>query len=296
MDIFFSNISNIAHLFAQIASVGAKVWFFVLPIMLFPLFMYVWMNHIITKYLTSVQRVMLEIIPPKDIEKSPQLMEGLFDGIAGSDKSYPIYESHVQGIVPPTFSFEIVGGEGRVHFYIRTPVIMRNLIEAHLYAQYPDVQIVEVDDYVNEVPKNIPNDEWNLWGADFQLTRPDAYPIKTYHYFEESVTGKMIDPMAGLIEVMGKLAPGQKLWLQYIISPERSSTWYDKEGKALMDELTKGKPEKKPGVMSMLMSGFGGFIGSLMRALTGTPDPEEKKSDAKKDLGPIEFRLTPVQS
>ena len=256
MDIFFSNITEATQAFVQIASIGTHIWPFILPLMLFPLFMYIWMDHVIGKYASSIPRVMLEIIPPKDIEKSPQLMEGLFDGLAGTDKGYMIFDSHIRGEIPPTFSFEVVGSEGRVHFYIRTPVSFRNLIEAHLYAQYPDVEIVEVEDYVNEVPKSVPNKDWNLWGTDMELVKADAFPIKTYHFFEESVTGKMMDPLAGLIEVIAKLPPGQKIWLQYIISPERA-TWNTKEGKAVVDEIVKGKKEKAPSVSkSVIVSGW----------------------------------------
>jgi hypothetical protein len=292
MDIFFSSIADVAYAFSQIASIGANLWFFVVPIMLFPLFMYVWMNHIIGKYESSVPRVMLEIIPPKDLEKSPQLMEGLFDGLAGTDKAYLTYEQYILGMSAPKFSFEVVGSEGYAHFYIRTPAVNRSLIEAHLYAQYPDVEIIEVEDYVNELPKSLPNKDWNLWGTDLKLAKTDAYPIKTYHYFEESVTGKMIDPLAGLLEVMGKLPPGQKIWLQYIISPERSA-WYDKEGKVLVDEIVKGKKEKPVGIVTMLFTEIVGvFTGVISGIFGGTPS-EVKKAESKAD--PLDLRLTPVQ-
>ncbi len=292
MDILLASIANITHTFSQIASIGGSVWFLALPVMLYPLFMYVWMNHIIGGYESKVPRVMLELIPPKDIEKSPQLMEGLFDGLAGTDKAFLTYEQFVLGMGAPKFSLEVVGEDGHVHFYIRTPAVNRNLIEAHLYAQYPDVEIVEVEDYVNAMPKLVPNKDWNVWGTDMKLARADAYPIKTYHLFEESVTGKMIDPLAGLIEVIGKLPPGQKIWLQYIISPERS-TWYDNEGKTLVDEIVKGKKEKPAGVVSQLVKHLSDIVGGVIRGLFGAAESAEKKESKPTD--PLDLRLTPVQ-
>ena len=56
-------------------------------------------------------------------------------------------------------------------------------------------------------------------------------------FFEEDVTGKMIDPMAGLIETMGKLPPDQKLWFQMIIEPLNEGVSPD-GGKKLLDKLT----------------------------------------------------------
>jgi hypothetical protein len=294
MDTFFSRIADVAHAFSQIASVGAHVWFFVLPPLLFPLFMYMWRwQYVLGKYLSTVNSILLEIIPPKDIEKSPQLMEGLFDGLAGTDKAYLIYEQYALGVTPPKFSLEVVGSEGHAHFYIRTPDVFRNLIEAHLYAQYPDVEIMEVDDYVADVPKNLPNKDWNLWGTDLKLAKADAYPIKTYHSFEETVTGKMMDPLAGLIEVIGKLPPGQKIWLQYIISPERS-TWSDTEGKALVDEIVKGKKEKPAGIIATLFSHLGDIFRGVVKGIFGGAPSEVKKSD-NKPADPLDLRLTPVQ-
>jgi hypothetical protein len=292
MDIFLLHLSALPQIFLQIALVGMHTWYFALPVLLFPVFFYVWMWHIVVKYSMSVPKIMLELIAPKDLEKSPQLMEGLFDGIAGTDKTYTVYEEYVLGMGPPTFSLEIIGSDGRAHFYIRTQAIFRHLVEAHLYAQYPDIEIVEVEDYINEVPKDLPNKDWNFWGTDFKLLKADAYPIKTYHAFEESVTGKMIDPLAGLIEVIAKLPPGQKIWLQYIISVE-SHKWYTNEGRVLVDELVKGKKEKPPTMMAMLLSTIAGIFGGAIRGIFGTASVETKKTDNK--LDPIDLRLTPVQ-
>lgn len=293
MDILFASLSDMTGMLARIFSIGSTVWFFAFPLFAFPLFFYLWMLHIWGKYDATIARVLLEITPPRDIEKSPQLMEGLFDGIAGSDKGFTKFEEYVLGQFPAKFSLEIMGSEGRIHFYIYTPVIMRNLIEAHLYAQYPDVEITEVADYVDSVPKNLPDKDWNLWGSDFSLMKDDAYPIKTYHNFEETVTGKMMDPLAGLVEVIGKLPPGQKIWLQYIISPERPS-WYDKQGRKLVDQLVQGKKPKPESVMAMLVAHLSGILKGVFGGILGLTEQEVKKSDAK-DLGPIEFRLTPVQ-
>jgi hypothetical protein len=275
-----SPLPDILHAASRIAVIGTHVWFVVVPVMLYPLFAYLWLYYVIVKYESGLKPLLLEIIPPKDIEKSPQLMEGLFDGISGSGKGYTTFETWVLGESNPRFSFEIAGGDGHAHFYIRTAMIMRNLVEAHLYAQYPTVEIVEVPDYVNDVPRNIPNKDYNLWGSDLKLKKADAYPIKTYHYFEESVTGTMMDPLAGLIEVIAKLPPGQHIWLQFVIKAG-DPTFADKDGKKLIDEIVNGKKPKSKSMWGMLAERW-------------TGGATEEKSDSKKDI-PVEFKLTPVQ-
>jgi hypothetical protein len=292
METLFPNSAEAIQAFRQMFEVVGNVWFIVFPPLLFFLFKILWMDYIIGKFIVSTPTVLLEIIPPRELEKSPRLMESVFDGLAGTEKGPTTFEQYVQGLIPVTFSFEIANDDNGVHFYVRTPVMFRNLVEAHFYAQYPDVEIVEVSDYTEAVPKSLPNKEWDLWGVDFELVNNDAYPIKTYHYFQEDVTGKMIDPLAGLIETMGKLPPGQHIWLQYIVSAE-SPSWY-KTGRALVEELVKGPKPKAMSAGQALLFHVGDVFKNIFKGMAGQPEfasPVEEK----KDLGPIEFRLTPVQ-
>ncbi|MEK7181516.1 MAG: hypothetical protein AAB708_00120, partial [Patescibacteria group bacterium] len=201
----FTALSDAFSAMGAIFSAMLDVWFIVLPPIFYSLFVILWLPHVWGHYGSKVRWVMLEIIPPRDIEKSPQPMESIFTGFAGVVKGFNTAEEWVKGEYPTSFSLELVSTEGRVHFYIRTQVGFRNLVEAHFYAQYPDVEIIEVPDYTTQIPRTIPNKDWDLWGTDFELAKDDAYPIRTYKSFEESVTGKMIDPMAGLIETMSKV-------------------------------------------------------------------------------------------
>jgi hypothetical protein len=56
-------------------------------------------------------------------------------------------EEYWQGAVWFWFSLEIVSLEGQVHFYIRTPTRIKDLIETQMYAQYPQAQVKVVEDY-----------------------------------------------------------------------------------------------------------------------------------------------------
>lgn len=293
MDILIASFGDFGALAGQIFSAARTAWFIVLPPMLFALFKFIWLDERIGSRIASTPNVLLEIIPPREIEKSPQLMEALFDGIAGTDQGYTIYEQVIDGEIAPQFSFEIAGHEGTAHFYVRTPIIFRKLIEAHLYAQYPDIEITEVEDYVNEVPKNIPNKDWDLFGFDFILNKPDAWPIKTYHYFEESVTGKMIDPLSGVLEVIGKLTPGQRIWLQFIISPERPHR-YAKD-KLVVEEIVKGAKTEEAGPIGALFFHLGDIFRNVFKGLFGPVEFSSLEKKEAKDLGPVEFRLTPTQ-
>lgn len=266
------------------------IWCIVLPVALFILFKYFWMYHVQTQYWLAQEWIMLEIIPPKDLEKSPKLMEAIFAGMAGTETTPTPLDVYIKGWFPTAFSLEIVGDGGVAHFYIRTLKNLRNLVEAHFFAQYPDIEITEVPDYVNDIPALVPNTGWDLWGTDFELTKEDAYPIRTYKKFEEDVTGKMIDPLSGLVEVIGKLPPGQKIWLQYVIAAE-SPTWGKKKGIKTVEKL-KGKEEKVENIIENVVTDFKEVL-SPKTLWNGLFDPVEFAKKEKKDEQPLEFRLTP---
>lgn len=270
------------------------VWFLVFPFILFFLFKLLWMKYIRRKYQHSTKWILLEIIPPREIEKSPKLMESIFAGIAGVIKTFNPVEIYIQGILPDFFSLEMVGSEGAVHFYIRTMVQYRNLLEAHFYAQYPDVEIIEVPDYVDAIPVTIPNKDWDLWGTEFEFVKPDVFPIRTYPYFDEDVTGKMIDPLAGLTEVMSQTGPGQHLWLQYLINPRGDEQkWVKEYGKKIVDELTGKTPEEKIGALRRIGHDFFEVGANLHKGLLAQEIEYSGLESEKKELGPLEFRLTP---
>lgn len=161
-------------------------------------------------------------------------------------------EKYWNGFLKAWFSFEIASFEGKVHFFIRTPRFFKNLVEAQIYAQYPEVEIIEADDYTKMLPDDMPNDDWNLWGAEFGLTKEDAYPIKTYADFNlesASEEEEKIDPMASMMEFMGSIKEGEHIWAQFLIKASDDS-WI-KEGQKLKDEMlnkTEGKGDDERAV------------------------------------------------
>ncbi len=270
------------------------VWFVVLPFVFFFLFKLLWMKYARRKYIGTLSWMLLEIIPPRELEKSPKLMESIFAGLAGVIKNANPIEIYVQGFLPDYFSLELVGTEGIVHFYIRTQTKYRNLLEAHFYAQYPDVEIIEVPDYIANVPVTIPNKDWDLWGTEFEFVKPDAYPIRTYTNFEEDVTGKMIDPLAGLTEVMAQTGPGQHLWLQYLICPRgQEGAWVKEYGMTVVNKIIGKAPEEAIGILRRMGHDFFEVGSNLHKGLLAQEIEFTGLEAEKKELGPVEFRLTP---
>ena len=56
--------------------------------------------------------------------------------------------------------------------------------------------------------KLLPTVSWNLWGCEFKLLKPDAYPIKTYIDFGLDKDPKeefKVDPISPVIELFGSI-------------------------------------------------------------------------------------------
>lgn len=139
-----------------------------------------WVHYIQQDFISGIKFVLLEIVPPRDVLRSPKAMELFLTNALYHWSNKGGKEEYWQGAVWFWFSLEIASIEGQVHFYIRTPTRIRGLIETQMYAQYPQAQIKEVEDYTLAVDEITPQSAWNGWGCEFQLDKHEAYPIKTY--------------------------------------------------------------------------------------------------------------------
>ena len=213
------------------------LWWLWLPVLLFIIFFQAWIYYIQRKYWQTVNWILLEIKPPKDIERSPKNVESIFAGFWGVYGTVATKaEKYIQGKLQDYFSLEIVGIGGQIRFFIRTPIKFRNLVEAKIYAQYPKAEIQEVEDYTQNLPSGIFGKDWDLWGTVLQLTKPDAYPIRSYTEFTDIQSLQpFIDPMGNLMEVLSKLQRGEQVWLQILVRPVHDD--WKKEGERLVAKL-----------------------------------------------------------
>jgi hypothetical protein len=281
------------EIFKQVGQIFFDTWWIVLPITFYYLFHLLWVEYTgwyaADGWNPSKKWTLLEVIPPREIEKGPKMMESFFSGLAGVLSTYNTFDEYIKGAwFHDRFSLEIVGEEGKVHFYIRAETKHRNMVEAHIYAQYPDAEILEVEDYTKKFPKIVPNRDWDMWGTDFQFVAPNAYPLKTYDKFEESVTGEMNDPIAAFAEVMGTLGPGQHIWIQYMIQPLQESWKLGKEQQEVLNKITGRGADPEPGFINHLVDVFTHIPTALFK-------PPEFPTAAKKEQQPLEFRLTPIE-
>lgn len=196
----------------------------VLPVFLYKEWMHVWMEYIHeNKFWNEYQHTLLEVRLPEEITQSPYAMElvirSMYD-VGGIDT--PI-DRYWKGNMLPWYSLEIVSTEGQVKFYIWCRSSFKNFIESQIYAHYPTVQVYEVPDYTLKVPFNAydPNGEFDIWGIEQKLQKPDPYPVATYVSTEQDKKDMKEefkhDQLASLLEFFSIMKPGEHAWMQIII-------------------------------------------------------------------------------
>jgi hypothetical protein len=224
-----------------------------LPFILFLIFSKLWITYVRAKFISNIKTVLLEIRVPKSVKHTPLAMEVALNAMFQTSGESTWYDRIVLGQVRSWFSLELVSIGGRVHFFIWTPTRWRNLIEAHLYAQYPGIEIIEVPDYALTVPFD--ESKMSYFGTEFVLSKPDYIPLKTYvDYGLDKQAGledeDKLDPLMTTIEFMSTLSPREQFWLQIVIRAHRNRLkpggffWWQSEkwqdtGKEFIKETSK---------------------------------------------------------
>jgi hypothetical protein len=225
------------------------IWFGWIPIFITLTwgFTMLWQDHRRGLFDKKLKYVLLAIDVPTATEQSPKALENLFANLYGTKSSLTWKETWIDGKVHPVYSFEIVSTEGYIQFLVRTQTRFRDIIEAGIYAHYPDAQVTEVEDYAVNFPNVFPDPEYEMWGAEFRLDRHQMYPIRTYVDFEDRMSQEIKDPLGNTLEQIGRMRPGEHLWFQMLVRPS-DNDWQ----KAAIKFVSKlyGKEEKaKKGII-----------------------------------------------
>lgn len=114
-------------------------------------------------------------------------------------------------------SLELFGYEQYTYFFLAVPDDLFETIEGLLYSTYPDCEIRETSDYVDNYKPG--NNKSFLSGAKLKLRWGDVYPFKNFNEFDE-------DSQSRLFSVISKINSGDQVWVQIVINPQEESASY----------------------------------------------------------------------
>lgn len=226
----------------------------------------IWLNNVRGAYSSKIKYVLLAIDVPSLTEQTPKALENLFSTLYGAKSSITFKEKWLYGKLNPVFSFEIVSTEGYIQFLIRTQTRFRDVVEAGIYAHYPEAEISEVDDYTQHFPSDFPDEEHDMWGAELKLDKPSMYPIRTYVDFEDRMTGEIKDPLGYTLEQMAKMRPGEHFWIQILVQPS-TNDWI-KPGIKRAQEIYGVKDTPSKSTLVSLMDSAVGLSSEVVKQAT----------------------------
>ncbi len=234
----------------------------------------VWLWYVRALYIAKIDPLLLEVKFPKNLVKSPRAMEVALANMWIDSGVTTFFNRVWQGGILPFFSLEMTSFGGEVHFYVWCWRGWRRVVESTLYAQYPEIELVEVEDYASKFKYD--PEKYEVFGTDWRFEpKNDAYPIKTYVDFELDKDPKeeyKIDPLAEVVERLSSLKPNEQMWIQIICTQSKDNR--KKPGGRFWDTES-----RYTGIIKQA-------IEDLRKETVGNPDkPEEKwKSYARVQL------------
>lgn len=223
------------------------------------------MNTQLSSTLTG--RVLYEIFPPKELEKSPAAFSQTLDSLTHLQRGSFI--SRLRGKIE-TITFEIAVLNTKVHFFAIVPENLSSYFESQILTSYPNSTLQKHEsDY-------FPQSAQNIEIAQLQLANVYYLPLRTYRNEEET------DPLSPVLGTLSKAS--QEDIMVFQINLANGGNWQS-YGQMLID---KGVQEKigeeiatKPHPQAELIKekiSHNGFEVS-MRLFSASPDASRAKSN-----------------
>jgi len=264
------------------------VGLFILGIILFAIFRAGWLHWRREIFKNEIDWMIMEIKIPREIRKSPKAMEQVLASIHSLRNSPSNFgEFYFDGEVTRWYSLEMVSFSGEAHLYIRFYRKQRNLVEAAFFSYYPDIELIETDDYIDRMPETISemySQGYDLWGAEMVLVKSPAYPIKMYSEFESTEEEKEFDPVSTFLEVLGKVKKEEIVGIQIIITPMDNGWRKQFEGE--IDHLKDSSTKKSTSTTES------GEIKEFTRSLMRTPGETKILEAVEDNLSKPAFETT----
>lgn len=243
-------------------------------------------------YTKNWKPVVLAIDIPSLNVQTPKAVEQMFAQLAGAFTDAGFGDKFTDGFVQRWFSVEVISIAGYIQFVVWTESVYQDLMEAALFAQYPDAEVTEIEDYTKLVPEKLPNETHDIWISDFGLAEHSAYAIRSYTEFEHSISKDTVlkDPMGTFLESFSRLGPNEHMWFQIMVEPT-SNSWKEEAIRKVKEILG---IEEKVEVKDHIGDKFVKFLmNSLVwfgdQVFSREPNAPEEAGDDKAD-GP---KLTP---
>ena len=117
------------------------------------------------------------------------------------------------------FSLEITKIGNRIRFFIVSPSKYTNFLINQIYAQYNDIEITKVWDYLEKIPE----EKISVWKVS--LNKDYLYPIKNFVELQEDSQKEEVDPYSSITSSLGRTWVYTLNTIQINFAPVSSHLW-----------------------------------------------------------------------
>lgn len=235
-------------------------------ILLLLLWILFWLFRPRRKKSAPQESVLLTMEVPRENDKTPLAAQQLFRSLHG------VMQADEKNSL--SISCEIQACKSSIRFYVHCPESLQQYVSKQLYAQYPDVKVSKVEDYVRFSDEEVQHKQ--LVATNITLRQDSYYPIQSFANFD-------VDPLAGITGSMSDYIEGEELWLQLVIAPAPNH-WHD-EAIALTSDLREGKRQgKKRNLFLAIVLGLLSFMFITIPKAFFSSGSEEGEAISKKQI------------
>ncbi|MBT3835481.1 type IV secretion system DNA-binding domain-containing protein [Candidatus Peribacteria bacterium] len=195
-------------------------------------------------------------------------------------------------------SLEIASLNGKICFFVRTNEKTASAVESQIYAQYPDINVEQIDPKSLDITEEEESRELNL-----TLSHPDIFPIKRHPQFDDMLNRVTIDPLSGLTSTLSKYQD-PKMRGHIVLKLKPNSSKFPRRVLRFLPLITKGLPSKYTwyrnifasvhlarGIkrilllpLDVIMGGFRSWLNSIGDIISPIQIARDSKFDDTKDL------------
>ncbi|MDD3144712.1 MAG: DUF87 domain-containing protein [Candidatus Gracilibacteria bacterium] len=168
-----------------------------------------------------------EILVDRNNLKGPGVFEHILIILHRVFEDYPKKTMFSKPDKQATFSFEITKVANRIRFFIVAPKKYANFLSNQIYAHYNNVEIVEVGDYL----ANIPNSKIQIGRVG--LKKHSYYPIKSFTELQEEASKDIVDPFSSITSALSRTGKYTLNTFQVNFTPIKDESWKDKSDKII---------------------------------------------------------------
>lgn len=193
------------------------------------LFVYLFITYrrLKKREMSSVEMITLEVQLPKDNEIKVDVAEQMFGSFTSLRPSGMFSFLEISDLI----SFEIVGKNTEIRFYVACPNKIVDFVEKTIYGYYPSADITKVEE------PNIFSEHGYVAFGGLRVEKEDYNPLKTYRDMPS-------DSMGTITSSLAKMSEGEGAHLQILIRPAESK--WKAPGKSYISKTKKDEadPEK----------------------------------------------------